>query len=276
MSNISFDINEAKKIMYDICSNGRVSNYSKLYRSTNERLSKILSMYDFKDKNVLSVLASSDQLLSSYFLGAKNVDSFDSNVLTFYYFYLRKWCMIYTKKHYLSADNVILIDAVYEFGYENSDAQRFWLEVLSADYTHSLYYSKLFFKPSVEYTVPFSDDIDKMIELIKYKEPNYRQINLFNKQEFDDKYDIIVMSNILEYAHEAEDDDLFYHETLCKNLCDALNDDGIIICSNILDDGHDNNEIYSKFFDFSDGALSSPSDISRGKHLAYTYTKKKH
>lgn len=98
MSNISFDINEAKKIMYDICSNGRVSNYSKLYRSTNERLSKILSMYDFKDKNVLSVLASSDQLLSSYFLGAKNVDSFDSNVLTFYYFYLRKWCMMYTKK----------------------------------------------------------------------------------------------------------------------------------------------------------------------------------
>lgn len=62
-------------------------NFGKIYRNTNENLSKIFSNYNFENKNVLSVLASGDQVFSSYYLGANNVDTFDSNILTYYYFF---------------------------------------------------------------------------------------------------------------------------------------------------------------------------------------------
>ena len=40
-------------------------------------------------KEVLSVLASSDHVLTARYLEAKKVDAFDNNRFTLYYFYLR-------------------------------------------------------------------------------------------------------------------------------------------------------------------------------------------
>ena len=54
----------------------------KMHQSTNENLTAILGQIDFEDKEVLSVLSSSDQMMSSYYLGAKNVDTFYNNVTT--------------------------------------------------------------------------------------------------------------------------------------------------------------------------------------------------
>lgn len=62
----------------------------KIYRNTNEDLSKIITKQDIKGKTILSVLASSDQVLSCYYLGAKSVDTFDSNKLTLLLFFLKK------------------------------------------------------------------------------------------------------------------------------------------------------------------------------------------
>ena len=60
----------------------------KMYKGTNENLTKIFRRYDFKDKDVLSVLSSSDQMMSSYYLGASNVDTFDRNFTPYLFFYL--------------------------------------------------------------------------------------------------------------------------------------------------------------------------------------------
>ncbi|MEG2618589.1 MAG: hypothetical protein RR984_02375 [Bacilli bacterium] len=63
--------------------------YEKVYGFSNKNISSYNSLYDFKDKKVLSVLGSGDQYFSSILFGAKEVDLFDSNRLAWYYFILK-------------------------------------------------------------------------------------------------------------------------------------------------------------------------------------------
>ena len=55
------------------------NEYDKVYYMTNEDLVDVYSDMDFRGKDVLSVLASSDQVLTARFLDAKTVDAFDKN-----------------------------------------------------------------------------------------------------------------------------------------------------------------------------------------------------
>ena len=71
-----------------------------IYKGTNENLKDIFSKYDVKDKDVLTVLASSDQALACYYCGAKTIDAFDRSYLTLYYYYLRKWLILYKNELY--------------------------------------------------------------------------------------------------------------------------------------------------------------------------------
>ena len=95
-------------------------------------LTEIFKKYDFKGKDVLSVLSSSDQMFSSYYLGAENVDTFDHNVTPYLFFYLKKWCMEYTGKSYLSASNKELYDCTDL--HKDNDIERniasFWKKIL--------------------------------------------------------------------------------------------------------------------------------------------------
>jgi hypothetical protein len=72
-----------------------VPGYGRVYYRTNEDLDTIYRDLDFYKKKVLSVLASSDQVFTARYLGASQVDSFDKNRLTIYYYYLRKWSIKY-------------------------------------------------------------------------------------------------------------------------------------------------------------------------------------
>lgn len=67
--------------------------YDRVYSETNDPCDKIISKFDVKDKSVLTVLCSVDQAIQFYVNGAKDVDLFDINMLTIYYYYLRIWHM---------------------------------------------------------------------------------------------------------------------------------------------------------------------------------------
>ena len=69
--------------------------HDKIYYSSNENLEELFKYIDVKDKDVLTVLASSDQYFYSCINGARSVDTFDKNILTKYYYYLRKWSIKY-------------------------------------------------------------------------------------------------------------------------------------------------------------------------------------
>lgn len=87
MSTLNDDIAKAMKI---IDSKNYDNQFDCLYPFCNENIGELFSYFDFRDKNVLSVLASSDQILDMHLRGAKNITTFDINWMTKYYYYLKK------------------------------------------------------------------------------------------------------------------------------------------------------------------------------------------
>lgn len=63
----------------------------KVYAFTNENLTSLKDIYDFKNAKVLTVLGSSDQYFSSVLFGAREVDVYDINPNTWDYLMLKFW-----------------------------------------------------------------------------------------------------------------------------------------------------------------------------------------
>lgn len=248
-----------------------IDDIGALYRCTNEDLTKILNGVDFKDKKVLTVQASSDQLFSSYILGAKEVDTFDSNRLTEYYFHLRKWCLEETKEFFLSANDDLLTKALKKHYDENEYAARLWLEVIK-NAKPNLYYSKLFFREAMKWSVPYKNREEELIELLKEKKHNFYCLNIFEDIGINNKYDIIILSNIIEYLLDFKNKDK--EKLFTNNLLKLLNDDGIIISSKILNSEYDESEL-DNFFDHKKGEEGMILYGGETAPLSYQYTKKK-
>ena len=112
--------------------------YHKVYYSSNEYLPQLFNQFSIKDKDVFTVVGSGDQVLYSYYKGARSVDTYDINILTKYYYYLRKWCLEETKEFYLSAKDDALIKAIKKHYDENEFAAKLWLEVIIISYFLSI------------------------------------------------------------------------------------------------------------------------------------------
>lgn len=249
----------------------------KMYKATNENLTKIFGLYDFKDKDVLSVLSSSDQMFSSYYLGAKNVDTFDHNLTTFLFFYLKKWCMEYTGKSYLSPSNTTLYECIdlHKNNEIENNVAMFWKRIL-LPLNVPLANSSLFFNNFNDfYGVPYNDDVETINGIIRDKEPNYQALDIFTETDFSKQYDIVVLSNILEYPYAYEEDEKAVYERTMYNLLNALKDDGIVICSNLIFEKAIEKDIFSEFFDIHEGAFEYDAHRYKDKPISYSYTKKR-
>lgn len=248
---------------------GVINGYSnnKIYRNTNELLTKILNSEDIKDKDVLTVLASSDQLFSAHYLQAKSVDSFDQNILAYYYFFLRKWCMLYTGKYYIPAKNEELLKAIElkNSTKEEIDAYIFWRNIL-VNLNVPLYYSNLFYRMGINWAIPFDNDYNFM-KSIDNITPNFYHYDMFKNIESNKKYDVIIMSNIIEYIGRDEKT-LEDVKNLKNNLLKLLNDDGIIIASNLLD-YNENNILLEDTFTYIEGEVGNDYKNNRKKVLSY-------
>lgn len=250
----------------------------KIYRNTNEILSSILRPEQIKDKDVLSVMASSDQVFSAYYLGAKSVDTFDANLLAYYYFFLKKWNLLSNGTHYIPADNKLLEKCLSEHDQtiEEKRAYIFWKEILKYIKDNSLYYSELFYKGSIWWNVPYQNDIEEMKTIISKVSPSYSRFNIYEPVSLPKQYDVIILSNILEYLYE-EDEDLIYYEklnTVVRNLLSLLKPEGIVISSNILDYEYANNFIFEKYFEYKEGPKGFNLRFNKEVPLSYTYKKK--
>lgn len=249
----------------------------KTYKATNENLTKIFGRYDFKDKDVLSVLSSSDQLFSSYYLGAHNVDTFDRNLTPYLFFYLKKWCMEYTGKSYLSVSNTVLYQCLdlHKDNAIETNIATFWKRILLS-LNVPLANSELFFNSfSDSYSVPYEKDIETMCGIISDKDPNYQNFDIFTETDFGKQYDIVVLSNILEYPYAYEEDEKPIYEQTMHNLNSALKDDGIVICSNLIFEKAREKEIFSEYFDIHEGSYEYDVHRYKDKPISYTYTKKR-
>ena len=110
-----------------------VKGYDKIYFASNENLKKIFSNTDFFGKKVLTVLGSGDQSFYFYNHNASQVDLFDINKLTIYFYYLRIWFIEIYNNFYLpfNFDNEFLIrllNKVKPKTEEEQAAYNFWME----------------------------------------------------------------------------------------------------------------------------------------------------
>ena len=72
-------MNTVQKDLNYIFSDKKKGDFAYLYSRTNEDLKRLFEIIDVRNKNVLSVLSSSDYLFSALYKGAGNIETFDIN-----------------------------------------------------------------------------------------------------------------------------------------------------------------------------------------------------
>ena len=252
--------------------------YTRIYSRSNENLKALFSNFEVKGKDVLSVLGSSDQVFTARYLGAKSVDSFDINKLALYYYYLRTWLIRYRNMEYPSRnfcegfDKRIwdFIEEVRPLNEAEKYAKNFWLTYLRR--TNGLPNSYLFIRTGVNYPNIFSDDLGKVLA----DDIDFKHANIYREIDCDKQYDVMILSNILEYTTSHED-----YVGLVKNINKLLRDDGICVCSYMMDD-YVSDDHYEEVLEFRKLGLEVEEFHSRysdsfgfKKDVGYAYRKKR-
>ncbi len=231
--NSFFDVEKDIEMTGEVFSGNSVNgSYDSIYTRSNENLDKLFEQFDVSGKKVLTVLSSADQLFFSLLKGASSVDCFDINKLTQYFYYLRKWNIIYNNEYYLPDKltgvfiNDLLCKAKDKLQSENEEkAYKYWYEFIRTYPTFM--YREMFHTPLRRRN--YDIDMDLLKDNIITKDLNFKCINLCDKV-FSDNYDVIITSNISEYFSDE-------YELLSnykKNLSELIGDSGCIISSHIM------------------------------------------
>lgn len=268
---IEEDVLQTGNLLFDEFS---FSKYDIIYKHTNEYLKKLFNHFDFNSKDVLTVLASSDQLFNVLAKGTKNVDTFDINKLTKYFYYLRKWNIIYNKKYYLPEDlrgSFIhdLLDKVNVKTEKEKNAYCFW-DKLTRTYP-SFLVKRLFFNSSRVHKDNYCDVNDIYDKIINYN-LDFKQMDISDEINASKKYDYIITSNISEYFPDNYDRLVRYRDNLYK----LLKDDGKVISSHLINNfvPYSERKVFKDKFDLYDLPMYLDSYSHNYYTSGYCYTKK--
>lgn len=253
-------------------------NFSPLYFNTNEKLKTIFDFIPVFGKTVLTPLASSDQLFSSYYCGASRVDAFDINELTFDYFYLRLWSLLQSGYPDVShCDNTSIAQLLPSCSRTTSEARAtvFWNALLECH--PSIMRSNLFYTEGNDYyeqNVPFADDFFRLQEIMKDKELTFYVSDFYSPIDIDKKYEVILLSNILEY----HGDDVNKLRNARDNLSRLLTDDGVVVATNLMygkkTPSSIERQIMETEFVFENGPWQYNSNYQQELPVYYTYQKR--
>lgn len=251
----------------------RSRNYDKVYYSTNEQIESLFSSFDFKDKNVLSVLSSGDQALYFLYNGAKRVDVFDQNKLTKYYYFLRLWCIKYLDELYPSSLNKEYIGKILKYVKPESDLEKeaydYWRLFGILLYNHDI---RIFdTKAKTNYYLFNINELQSSIENYFF---DFYNINLFQRHNIRKKYDVIYTSNILEWV--SKDKEKNNIKIYMNNIKKLLKKDGIVIssCINKKQPSRCELKIMEKYFDCFELESVFHRETSSYRSLGYYYKRK--
>ena len=237
MTNINDDIQRLPKIM-----NGTFDgDWSSIYSRNTEDLNRIVSHIDFRNKEIYSVLASSDILFYLYLNGAKRVDTFDINPLTYRYYYLRKWLL---ENGLLDARNLNIkeIEAIIKSHRNANDINerescllwQYYLDLRQKEKFYeerlfSFYSNALFEKCNTNFDFPYSEEDIKLLNILNSNKLNFEVIDIssdsYNNSK---KYDIVYLSNILDCKTANN------VKIVMNNMKKLLKDSGIVVCTNMV------------------------------------------
>lgn len=233
--------------------------YGSVFFHSNENLKGVFDQVDVAGKDVLTVLSSGDQALHLYDRGAKSVELFDINNLTIYYYYLRVWTIKYLNQYYP------------DVFFKNNFLERVLVHVKPTTKEEEIAY--LYWKKFIWYFKDYGeDDLDELFLLgfdierniisdlskVKQRLNNekyvFYNIDLSKNVNLDKKYDVIFVSNIGDKIRGLISDDkgvkrLQIYE---KNLLNLLNDNGIVIATNVVRNRRTSDEarIFDNDFEF--------------------------
>ena len=206
----------------------------RIYQTSNEEIEDLYSNINFNNKKVLSVLASGDQPLMAYLSGAKKVDLFDINKLTLHYYFIRLWTLKYLHtfypepflcREYVSA----LLKLVKPESELEEKSFNYWRELISK--LKSNEFTMLFF--SIGNCIQLDKDrIDKLTSIITKEKPTFYNIDISKENDINEKYDVIITSNIVDWLSAAGKNFRIYK----NNIDRLLNSNGVVLCSNLGND----------------------------------------
>lgn len=278
MQDVQRDLRLAREILDDMADCYDFLDSNRLYFKSNEPLSFIFSHFDFSKKDIFSVLGSSDQLFSFYCLGANSVSTFDIHRLTEYYYYLRRWSIEHGMGSNLCEYNnselkKLIFDVIPRFS-EETFAKEFWGTLLY-EYPE-LMHSNLFFSDASFMLTPFNERENELIDKLPSGPLSFHTQDLFKSFSIDDTYDVVFISNILEYAR-GNDTKL----EICRdNLDSLLHSNGIVIATNFMDTFSDvlarEARVFSSSFDIIPGEKRYSPISKEMVDSYYVYQKKSH
>ena len=262
--------------------NQKLDPSMRIFEQTNEHLTHLFNTYDVRNKDVLTVLASSDQLFSCYYKKAKSIDTFDKSYLTLYYYYLRKWLILYRNQFYPSyrffydgdIDLYYLICMIHPMNIDEKNAQVFWKTYLENHRKRADKY--LFHLSNYTQPKPFEHDIEGIKPIFNHR-LHFYCVDLFKKIPIKKKYDVLILSNMLEYSTRKEE------LIQARNNIEALlKDDGIAVCTYMINDRTSMDHL-NEIGILTSNQLSVESQVhtyyealfGANRDLAYSYQKKK-
>ena len=199
--------------------------YGKAYFWTNENIRGYLNMVDLGGKdNALSVLASGDHAYNLITKGITNIDTFDTNKLTEFYALELKRAIIlkYNYEQYFSfmqllCSKLISIDILTDlikglFSYMSQRGEMFWNAILDYNYyiqkEHSTHFNlihlwcvneRLQFDRRNNYLIS-KEEYEKLRKSLASVNITFRHADAIALSDiFKGKYDVIMLSNILDY-----------------------------------------------------------------------------
>jgi len=200
-----------------------------LFRFSNENISKYYKLYNFNDKDVLTVIGSGDQALAALYKGAKKVDVFDINKLSYYLLMLKKYAwksLTYNEfiTFFNPATKLSIIDELYKkINIKDDNIKSYWdLIFKNSYYFYFLFIDTNVSMDKIKKTIPYLKDENEYNILKKIiDDVNFNYIGGDLKDiiyNINSKYDYINLSNIIDYIDDKKKAKTIYTKFFNKIL----------------------------------------------------------
>ena len=264
MNKLDTVLDKTKLIIKNQVESNKIYNFGKpfdrvqkVYYATNENIAGYMSLFNMKNRDVLTVMASGDHPFNACFYGSNNIDTFDTNILTRYYAIGIKRSAILTFNYHEYLEfykKVISCNISLEelnslvsklYSYMDTIDKIFWKNIV--DYNNKLQKNNInpinLFRMLLINITSIDEEIKKNSYL--FNENNYNilrnrlgRINLsfYNIDCLDlpnklkKKYDLIFLSNIADYFYKNFN--YYWKYDSLRRVTDSfekiLNDNGIL------------------------------------------------
>lgn len=247
---------------------GTFHNTSVIYKKSNERI-ECYREYLVNKNNLLSVIASGDQIINCILGGTRVIDAFDISVFPKYFLFLKLAAIeALSRDEYIDFFyNQLTTSEKYDEYYEairqflNGDSKEFWDSLFDYFTWFDIYNSMLFsteimikddvFRQNLYLQKEYYEKLKQVIRKVKINTFDGDILALSNF--FNEKYDLVYLSNIINYVSLDR-----YKEMLLKF---QLNPNGLILTylfsipNGFRNYFHEENYLFQQFGEIRTGVM---------------------